>query len=82
MDETWPQPGEILKVGASASVQFAGNRGLRFRVIRIDAGLTAHTYAGWLWLEGYVLDRHGHARQRRLIFVRRAGLLRLAAVHR
>ncbi|MET0417358.1 MAG: hypothetical protein ABW022_15205 [Actinoplanes sp.] len=71
MPEVLPQPGEVLHVGADASVQFQGSRALTFRVIRVDSRLT---YDGWLWLEGYVLGPTGTALQRRRIFVRREGL--------
>lgn len=64
-------PGEVLFVGADASVQFQGERSLTFQVIRIDG---RSTYDGWLWLEGYVLGPAGNALQRRRIFVRRDGL--------
>ncbi|XVU25403.1 hypothetical protein ACQPZJ_50940 [Actinoplanes sp. CA-054009] len=64
-------PGEVLHVGADASVQFEGARALTFRLIRVD---TRSTYDGWLWLEGYVLGPTGAALQRRRIFVRREGL--------
>ena len=66
-----PQAGEVLHVGAEASVQFQGARSLTFRVIRVDPRTT---YEGWIWLEGYVLDPTGVAEQRRRIFVRSAGL--------
>jgi len=65
------QPGEVVHVGADASVQFQGARALTFRVIRVDP---RSTYDGWLWLEGYVLGPGGNALQRRRIFVRRDGL--------
>jgi hypothetical protein len=71
--EVLPQPGEVLLIGADASVQFQGTRALTFRVIRVD---TRSTYDGWLWLEGYVLGPNGVAQQRRRIFVRAAGLVR------
>jgi hypothetical protein len=71
--EVLPQPGEVLHIGAEASVQFQGTRALTFRVIRVD---TRSTYDGWLWLEGYVLGPTGVAEQRRRIFVRAAGLVR------
>lgn len=71
MPEVLPQPGDVLHVGAEASVQFSGARALTFRVIRVDS---RSTYAGWLWLEGYVLGPGGVALQRRRIFVRRDGL--------
>lgn len=65
------QPGEVVLVGPDASVQFAGDRQFRFRVIRVDQ---RSTYDGWVWLEGYVLGPAGNALQRRRIFVRREGL--------
>jgi hypothetical protein len=71
MAEALPQPGDVLYVGGAASVQFEGERALTFRVIRVDARLT---YDGWLWIDGYVLGPGGDAIERRVIFVRRAGL--------
>ncbi|WP_123602797.1 hypothetical protein [Micromonospora sp. Llam0] len=66
-----PEPGDVLLIGAAASVQFAGDRGFRFRVVAVDK---RWTYAGWVWLGGYVLDRDGAAVERREIFVQRDGL--------
>jgi hypothetical protein len=43
--------GELVYVGASASVQFAGDRSVMLRVIRVH---DRPTYAGWIWLDGYV----------------------------
>jgi len=63
--------GEVLHVGGDASVQFEGERALRFQVIRVDG---RSTYDGWIWLEGYVLGPAGNALRRRRIFVRREGL--------
>lgn len=71
MAEALPQPGDVLYVGGAASVQFEGERALTFRVIRVDARLT---YDGWLWIDGYVLGPGGDALERRVIFVRHAGL--------
>lgn len=65
--------GDVVLVGRSASVQFAGRSGFAFRVVTVD---DRPTYAGWVWLEGYQLDNHGRAVSRRRIFVRRAGLCR------
>jgi hypothetical protein len=73
MSEALPQPGDVLYVGGAASVQFQGDRALVFRVIRVDPQVT---YAGWLWIDGYVLDRAGDAIERRVIFVRREGLIK------
>ncbi|BBH65356.1 hypothetical protein ACTI_20410 [Actinoplanes sp. OR16] len=65
------RPGDVVLVGAEASVQFSGDRALTFRIIRVD---TRVTYDGWVWLEGYVLGPAGNALQRRRIFVRQDGL--------
>ncbi|MEV6595690.1 hypothetical protein AB0M36_02375 [Actinoplanes sp. NPDC051346] len=65
--------GDIVLVGRSASVQFAVPNGFAFRVIDVDP---RPTYAGWVWLDGYQLDRYGHPLMRRRIFVREAGLRR------
>jgi hypothetical protein len=73
MTEALPQPGDVLIVGGAASVQFEGERALTFRVIRVDPRLT---YAGWLWIDGYVLGRNGEAVERRVIFVRGDGLIK------
>ena len=64
-------PGDVLHVDGDASVQFQGERSLRFRLIRVDP---RSTYDGWIWLEGYVLGPTGKPVQRRRIFVRRDGL--------
>jgi hypothetical protein len=73
MSEALPQPGDVLYVGGAASVQFEGDRALVFRVIRVDPQAT---YAGWLWIDGYVLGPTGDAVERRVIFVRRDGLIK------
>lgn len=73
MSEALPQPGDVLHVGGAASVQFQGDRALTFRVIRVDPRLT---YAGWLWIDGYVLGPDGDAIERRVIFVRCDGLVK------
>ena len=72
MGDALPRPGDVLHVGGAASVQFQGERALSFRVIRVDPRLT---YDGWLWIDGYVLDAAGDATERRVIFVRKAGLV-------
>lgn len=67
-----PRPGDVLRVDRRASVQFAEDRALIFRVISVRA---EQTYDGWCWLAGYVLDpTSGQASDRREIFVQRAGL--------
>lgn len=67
-----PGAGDVIHVGRTASVQFAGAAAFDFRVIRT---WSRETYSGWLWLEGYQLDSTGQAVQRRTIFVQVAGLL-------
>jgi len=69
-----PKPGDVLLIGREASVQFAGDRGFRFRVISVDR---KWTYEDWVWLTGYVIDKFGDAAERREIFVQRRGLYRL-----
>jgi hypothetical protein len=64
-------PGDVVIVGHDASVQFAGDRALTIRIIRIHDW---STYDGWLWLDGYTLDRAGEAVERRTLFVREAGI--------
>lgn len=71
-----PQPGDLLRIDGRASVQFAGDRALTFRVVSVGPELT---YTGWGWLTGYVLDRRGQATGRREIFVQLAGLRRARA---
>ena len=66
-----PRPGDLLFVGAAASVQFSDGRGFAFRVIAVDDRVT---YDGWIWLDGYQLDASGEAIDRRRIFVRLGGL--------
>ena len=73
MTEALPQPGDVLYVGRAASVQFEGERALIFRVICVDSRTT---YEGWLWMDGYVLGPAGEAVERRVIFVRSAGLIK------
>ncbi len=71
MPEAVLRPGDVVLVGAEASVQFSGDRALTFRIIRVDPRVT---YDGWIWLEGYVIGAAGNALQRRRIFVRHEGL--------
>ncbi|MFG1830080.1 hypothetical protein [Micromonospora chersina] len=66
-----PQPGDLLRIDGHASVQFAGDRALTFRVVSV---CPKPTYTGWVWLTGYVIDRRGQAIDRREIFVQLAGL--------
>ncbi|GHJ17083.1 hypothetical protein TPA0908_50780 [Micromonospora sp. AKA38] len=66
-----PQPGDLLRIDGRASVQFGGDRALTLRVVSVGPELT---HLGWIWLTGYVLDRHGLATAKREIFVQLAGL--------
>ena len=66
-----PSPGDLLIVDRSASVQFAGDRALTFRVVSVS---DRPTYHGWIWLTGYVLNRRGEATDKREIYVQLAGL--------
>jgi hypothetical protein len=63
--------GAVFFVGRDASVQFAGDSAITVRVIRVDR---RPTYAGWEWLDVYVLGFRGEAIDRRQIFVQTAGL--------
>jgi hypothetical protein len=71
-------PGQVVYVGAAASVQFAGCAEFAFRVISVDP---KPTYDGWCWLYGYVL-RDDVAVERRSIYVRFAGLGNVAPERR
>ncbi|WP_232534043.1 hypothetical protein [Plantactinospora sp. KBS50] len=68
---TTPAPGDCVLIGAAASVQFAGERALVFRVVSVSG---TPTYHGWGWLTGYVLDERGVAREKREVYVHLAGL--------
>lgn len=70
LGEPVPEPGDLLLVGAAASVQFGGDRALVVRVISVS---DKPTYDGWAWLTAYVLDQHGQAVDKREIFVQLAG---------
>jgi hypothetical protein len=63
--------GDIFRIGRRASVQFAGERGLIFRMISVDRRPCPH---GWVWLTGYELGQHGEAVAKREIFVQLSGL--------
>ncbi|WP_433341995.1 hypothetical protein [Micromonospora sp. CA-111912] len=66
-----PSPGDLLTIDGRASVQFAGDRALTFRVVSVP---DQPTYHGWIWLTGYVLDRRGLATAKRELYVQLAGL--------
>ncbi|WP_225853782.1 hypothetical protein [Micromonospora sp. AMSO31t] len=71
-----PEPGDLLRIDGGASVQFAGDRALTFRVVSV---CPRPAYTGWVWLTGYVLDRRGQAVDRREVFVQLAGLRKVDA---
>ncbi|MFU8871717.1 hypothetical protein [Micromonospora sp. SL4-19] len=54
-------------------MRFAGDRALTIRVVSV---CDRPTYAGWVWLTGYVIKRRGNATARREIYVQLAGLHR------
>ncbi|MFI7575524.1 hypothetical protein [Micromonospora sp. NPDC049497] len=66
-----PSPGDLLTIDGRASVQFAGDRALTFRVVSV---CDRPTYAGWVWLTGYVINRAGRATAKREVYVQLAGL--------
>ncbi|MFG1649642.1 hypothetical protein ACGFIE_06920 [Micromonospora sp. NPDC049275] len=66
-----PSPSDLLVIDGQASVQFAGDRAMTFRVVSVS---DQPTYQGWVWLTGYVVNRRGDATAKREIFVQLAGL--------
>lgn len=74
-----PVTGDVVGVGAGASVQFGGGRKFMLRVATVDP---RPTYHGWLWLTGYVVDAGGKALDRREVFVQVAGLVLLRDSYR
>nr|WP_245730743.1 hypothetical protein [Micromonospora pallida] len=62
--------GDVLHLTRAASVQF--HRPIMFRLIRVKDDWT--TFDGWVWLDGYELDKKGNAVARRSVFVQWAGL--------
>lgn len=65
------QVGDEVIVDGAASVQFFGTRRIVLRVTKISPATTTDLFA---WLDGYVLDAHGEAIERRSVFVRLGGL--------
>jgi hypothetical protein len=62
--------GDVLHLTRAASPQFA--RPIYLRLIRIRTDLD--TYDGWIWLDGYQLDKKGDAVDRRELYVLTAGV--------
>ncbi|AEV85773.1 hypothetical protein ACWT_4751 [Actinoplanes sp. SE50] len=71
---TLPRPGDILRVGSAASVQF--RKPILLRVIQVHDWTT---YDGWIWISGYSIDPAGRAIERRTIFVQFDGLRTIPA---
>lgn len=69
-------PGAVVLVDGRASVQFAGDRALRVRLVSVSG---EPTYPGWMWITGYVIGPKGTATTKRELYVQRAGLRVLAA---
>lgn len=44
-----PEPGDVLRIGAQASVQFGGDSAITYRVTVVS---NQATYDGWVWLTG------------------------------
>ncbi|MCG5455505.1 hypothetical protein PSH03_000381 [Micromonospora sp. PSH03] len=44
-----PSPGDLLVIDGRASVQFAGDHALTFRVVSV---CDRPTHEGWVWLTG------------------------------
>ncbi|MGW5560685.1 hypothetical protein ACWER9_26105 [Micromonospora sp. NPDC003944] len=70
------EPGDLLMIGEACSVQFAGDRALRLRLVSVDP---RPTYHGWVWLTGYVINDKGLAIDKREVFVQQAGIRVLRA---
>lgn len=66
-----PRPGDVLRIGGAASVQFAGDRGFLFRVIQTSKSQTCDCC---IWMDGYTLGTNGYAKERRTIYVQLKGL--------
>jgi len=62
--------GDVLHLTRAASPQFV--RPIFFRLIKVRTEL--HTYAGWIWLDGYQLDERGEATARRELYVLEAAV--------
>jgi len=68
-----PRPGQVVRLGRAASVQFDGDRGLTVRILEVDK---RPTLPGWAWLTVAVLGPPAARRRApvRSVFVRPAGL--------
>ncbi|MFI6782990.1 hypothetical protein [Micromonospora sp. NPDC050276] len=65
------KPGDVVFIGRACSVQFTGDRALLIRLVSLGE---VDPYNGWTWLTGYVLDARGMAKDKRELYVMRAGL--------
>lgn len=66
--------GDLLHLDRAASVQFVNP--ITFCLIRV---LDRPTFDGWIWIDGYELNKKGDAVARRELFVQLAGLRKLSA---
>ncbi|MEH0819854.1 hypothetical protein [Micromonospora sp. CPCC 205714] len=73
-----PSPGDLLIIGGRGSVQFARVRELMLNVVSV---CDRPTYAGWVWLTGYVINRAGRATAKREVYVQFAGLRRASTLN-
>jgi hypothetical protein len=71
-----PKANQLLRITRAASEQFVAVEPFNFRVIATHIyGSTPH---GCAWIDGYQLDHHGDALERRSLFVQLAGLITVA----
>lgn len=75
-DDPELHPGEIIRLGREASVQF-GPRPILARFIRLMAAETARTARGWCWLEVFELNPTGEASYLREVYVQPDGIYRI-----
>jgi len=62
--------GMVVYVDREASVQFAPDHAIHFRLIRWEKS----AYDGWIWAAGYQLNAAGDAVDRRDLFLQYEGL--------
>ncbi len=73
MQDPAVEVGGTYLVGSSASVQFCAD--ITVRIIKIEPTVDR---AEFVWLDVYQLNPHGDAAQRRSIYVRPEGMVRVA----
>ncbi|TNH27277.1 hypothetical protein FHG89_18330 [Micromonospora orduensis] len=65
------KPGDVVFIGPACSVQFTGDRALLMRLVSLGE---VDPYNGWTWVTGYVLDARGMAKEKRELYIVKAGL--------